>query len=274
MAESIVKKEEELRKKNGLSKNIKDYNNLTNDSFYKDLLNLFDKIKENVKRNDSSPILNSYDSSNNPDSQNYKDGGNYTTDNMTILSNSSTSASTGIEGKDLFIDLGFNSNPSNLCYVKEHQIYLNKKTVVSDCINIDVRSFTKCLKCSSSGTIATNIGNITIPMYDFLNTNHEKSFNSILKYYYKINNYGTENIKKNQYCKKCNTYNLEYYNKIRTLPDILIIDFNLHSYYDNTPDNKLKEDSFYWALEENISLDEHYDRIFYDSSSKKDCNYE
>ena len=236
MVESIVKNEEELRRKNGLpkSKNFEDYKNSNNDSFCKDLLFVFDKIKEKVKNNDSSRIPNTYDSLNKPNTQNYKDGGNYTTDSMTKLSNSSTSTNSGkIEGKGLSIDLGFNSNPSNWCYVKDHQIYLNKKTVVSDCINIDVRSFTKCLICNSSGFIVTNIGNITIPMYDFLNTNQEKSFNSILKYYYKINNFGTENIKKNHYCKKCNTYNLEYYNKMSTLPDILIIDFNLHSYYDN-----------------------------------------
>ena len=34
-----------------------------------------------------------------------------------------------------------------------------------------------------------------------------------------------------------------------TLPDILVIDFYLHNYYNNTPDYKLNEDSFYWVLE-------------------------
>ena len=58
------------------------------------------------------------------------------------------------------------------------------------------------------------------------------------------------------------------------LPDILMIDFNLYSNYDNTPDYKLEEDSFYWALEENISLEEHYDEIYYDNYNKNNCYYE
>lgn len=276
MAETLVKKEEEWRRKNGLptGKNFKDYNNSNNDSLWKDILELFDTIDQKIKNNDSSPLLNSYDSSDSPKNQKYETGEIYGPDNLVKLSDTSTSTSSGLNGGSLHLILLFNDRRSNISYTVNHEIYLNKKTVVSDCINIDVRSFTKCLKCNSSDILVTNIGNITIPMYEFLNTYQEKSFNSILKYYYKENNFGKENIKKNEYCKKCFNFNLEYYNKMSSLPDILVIDFNLHNYYNNTPDNKLKEDSFYWVLEENISLEEHYDKIYYDFSNKKDCNYE
>ena len=59
-----------------------------------------------------------------------------------------------------------------------------------------------------------------------------------------------------------------------TLPDVLIIDFNLDNYYIHASDYNLKNDSFYWVLEEQISLSDHYDRIDNDSSSKDDCYYE
>ena len=276
MAETIFKKEEELRKKNGLStaKNFAEYNNSNNDSLWKDLLDVLDKINNKVKHNDSSPLLNFYDPSNSAEDQTYNRGENYMPDNLANLSNLSTSTGSGLSGGSLTVQILHGFNTPKVCYAKDHEIYLKKKTVVSDCINIDVRTFSKCLKCYSSDISVINIGNITIPMYDFLNSYQNKSFNQILKYYYKINNFGNENIKKNEYCKKCKTYNLEYYNKMSTLPDILVIDFNLHSYYNNTPEYKLKEESFYWVLEENISLEEHYDMIYYDYSNKNNCNYE
>ena len=52
---------------------------------------------------------------------------------------------------------------SNLSYTKDHEICLKKKTVVSDCININVRSSTKC---KISEYLVTNIGNIAIPIYN------------------------------------------------------------------------------------------------------------
>ena len=87
----------------------------------------------------------------------------------------------------------------------------------------------------------------------FLILNKEKSFNELLNYYFKDNNFGYENKKKNELCKKCNTFNLEYYKKLSTLPDVLFINLNLHSYYENKSENFLKEDSFFWALQEEIS---------------------
>ena len=53
-------------------------------------------------------------------------------------------------------------------YVKDHQIYLFERTVISDCIGIDVRSFQNCIKCNNSDILLTKIGNITIPMYDYI----------------------------------------------------------------------------------------------------------
>jgi hypothetical protein len=73
-------------------------------------------------------------------------------------------------------------------YVKDHQIYLFERTIISDCININVRSFIKCSKCNFSEILVINIGNISIPIYEFLNSFHQvKSFNSLLEYYYKTN---------------------------------------------------------------------------------------
>ena len=46
---------------------------------------------------------------------------------------------------------------------------------------------------------------------------------------------------------------------ISTLPEILIVDLNLHNYYNNSTDSFLKQDSLYWALEEEISLKDYYD---------------
>jgi hypothetical protein len=80
MAETLVKKEEEFRKKKGLptSKNFMDYNNNSSEnSFWKQLLEVFDIIKGKVKNNDSKPINNTFDSSNHPSSQNYSSCGNY-----------------------------------------------------------------------------------------------------------------------------------------------------------------------------------------------------
>ena len=53
-------------------------------------------------------------------------------------------------------------------YVKDHQIYLFERTIISDCIGIDVRSFQNCIKCNNSDILLTKIGNITIPMYDYI----------------------------------------------------------------------------------------------------------
>ena len=75
-------------------------------------------------------------------------------------------------------------------------------------------------------------------------------------------------------CNKCKNHNLQYYNQISTLPDVLLIDFNLYKYYINTSNSQLQEESFYWVLEEQISLKDNYDRIKYDISSINDCYYE
>ena len=106
-------------------------------------------------------------------------------------------------------------------------------------------------------------------MNDFLASNNGKSFNGLLKYYYINNNFGENNKKKKEFCKNCKTNNLEYYRRLSTLPEILIVEFDLNSYYMNSSDAKLKLDSFYWALQERISLKDYYDSL-YDNNS----NYE
>lgn len=273
----IVQKEEELRKKLGkcVSKDFKSYNhndkNGKENPLWKDLLELLDIIKEKVKNNDPSPIKNPYDSSNYPINQSYNTYGEYSSKNLEGLCISSTSTSSGLDGGSLQINIHFVNNSS---YLKDHEIYLNTKTIISNLIGIEIRNFQKCKKCNWSNISVINVGNIVIPMYDFLNSYEEKSFKGLLNYYYKINNFGVENLKLFQICKNCNNYKMEYYNKISTLPDVLVIDFNLHNYYNNSLDEKLETESFYWVLEEEISLKEHYDRILYDISSKKDCDYE
>ena len=144
----------------------------------------------------------------------------------------------------------------------DHEIYLKKKTIMSDSINIDVRTFLNCIHCNYSNISVTNLGNINIIMKDFLNSNNEKSFNGLLKYYYMDNNFGNNNKKIKEFCKNCKTYNLEYYNRLSTLPEVLIVEFDLSNYYMYSSDDILKEDSFYWALQEEISLEEYYDFLY------------
>ena len=56
------------------------------DSLWKELLEVFVNIKDRVKKNDSSPINNLYDSSNHPQNQKYDSGGYYFSQQMEILS--------------------------------------------------------------------------------------------------------------------------------------------------------------------------------------------
>ena len=263
MAETLVKKEEEFRKKKGLpvSKNFKDYdNNSSENTFWKELLEVFDIIKTKVKNKDSKPIYNLFDSSNHPSSQNYASCGNYIPKQLSNLSNSSTNTSSNLPGGSLTINIVFAHNDSNksnsiISMINpirdDHEIYLNKKTIMSDSINIDVRSFLNCIFVI-----------INIIMNDFLNSNNEKSFNGLLKYYYMNNNFGNNNKKTKEFCKNCKTCNLEYYNRLSTLPEVLIAEFDLSSYYNNHSDAILKEDSFYWALQEEISLEDYYDFLY------------
>jgi len=150
-------------------------------------------------------------------------------------------------------------------YVKDHQIYLFERTVISDCIGIDVRSFQNCINCKKTDILLTKIGNICIPMYDYIKTGGSKSFNELLKYYYKINNFGKENSKNGEICEKCKNSSLTYYNQISTLPEVFIIDFNYESYYNNTSIKIGKEVSFDWVLEEQIDLLKYYDGKCYES---------
>ena len=273
----IVEFEEKRRKENGLptAKDFKEYENKDenskNNEFYKELLEISDIIKNKIKNKDESPILNSYDKSNYASDETYGTGGNYSSNNLSFLSQSSTSSSTGLVGGSLHLKVFINS--FNQTHNQEHNIFFREKTIISDCLGIDVRNFQKCNNCNYSNISSINIGNIVIPIYDYLKTDGDKSFNGLLKYYYKINYFGN-NSKKGEKCEKCKKFSLEFYNKISTLSDILLIDFNLSDYYNNATNDDLEEDSFYWFLEEQISLSDHYDRIQYDISSANDCNYE
>ena len=267
IAETLVKKEEELRKANGLSvsKNFKDYdNNSSENSFWRELLEVFMNINNKVNNKDFTPFLNTYDPKTRPKDQKYLTGGNYASIQTANLSNSSNNtASTGLKGGNNNIDTILREfTNSKISFVKDHEIYLKKKTIVSDCINIDVRIFFYCTKCKHSNISVINLGNINIIMNDFLKSYKEKSFDGLLKYYYLNNNFGEENKKKKEFCKNCKTFNLEYYRRLSTLPEILIVEFDLSSYYMNSSDANLKEDSFYWALQEEISLKDYYDSLY------------
>ena len=273
MADKIVEQEETSRKNKGYppAKNFKDFKgNSPDNSAWSELVTVCDDILNKMKNNDTSPLYNSFDASSKPPSQTYEVGGNYTSRKLTDLSNDSTSTgSSGLNGGSLTIKLGQIKFSSNLNFTDEHEIFLNKRTVISDCINIDVRSFSKCSKCYFSNISVLKIGNIMIIISDFLKSNYEKSFNGLLKYYYKNNDFGYGNIRRGEKCDKCKTNNLETYNMISTLPEILIVELNLHNYYNNSTDSFLKEDSFYWALQEEISL-----KDYYDNYSDKYYNYE
>lgn len=280
LSEKIVEKEEALRTKKGLlpAKNFLNYQNNNkneenNVNFYNDCLEVFNTIKKIMDNKDSKPLINKYDQSNKPTDQKYSTGGNYTTNNIGSLSRSSTRTSSGGSGGSISFHLQYNKNFTTT-YVKDHEIFFKEKTVISDCLGIEVRNFMECTKCHFSDISVINIGNIAIPMYDYLISSGEKSFNGLLKYYYKINNFGYENLKYGEKCNKCKNYNLQYYKKIGILPDVLLIDFNLDKYYINTSNSQLQEESFYWVLEEQISLKDNYDRIKYDISSINDCYYE
>ena len=267
MAEAIVKKEEELRRVKGLSvsKNFRDYdNNSSENSFWKGILEVFDLIKNKIENNDTKPVSNTYDPNNKPKDQKYSTGGDYSSNQLKNLSNSSTNtSSSGLQGGKYYIDTILKEfDNSKISFVKGHEIYLKKKTIISDCINIEQRIFFKCTKCNHSNISVINLGNINIIMNDFLTSNIEKSFNGLLKYYYINNNFGENNKKKKEFCKNCKTYNLEYYRRLSTLPEILIVEFDLSSYYMNSLDAKLKLDSFYWALQEGISLKDYYDSLY------------
>ena len=270
LAEKIVEQE---NTSNGYprAKNFKDFKgNSPDNSTWSQLLTVCDNILNKMKNNDTSPLNNSFDASNKPPSQTYEVGGNYATRKLTDLSNDSTSTgSKGTIGTSLTIKAKQIKFSSNLNFADEHEIFLNKRTVISDYINIDVRSFSKCSKCYSSNISVLKIGNIMIIISDFLKSNYEKSFNGLLKYYYKNNDFGYGNIRRGEKCDKCKTNNLETYNMISTLPEILIVELNLHNYYNNSTDSFLKEDSFYWALQEEISL-----KDYYDNYSDKYYNYE
>ena len=153
-----------------------------------------DIIKNKVKNNDSNPILNNYDASNIPLDQSYGSGGNYHSKNLFFLSEYSNDTNSGLVGGSFIITILFQNKNSD--FKKNHEIYLKKKTVVSDCIRIEVRCFQNCSKCKYSYINVYNFGNIAFDMYKYLNSNEEKSFNGLLKHYYRENNFGKENLKK------------------------------------------------------------------------------
>ena len=267
LSDAIIKKEEEMRLAKYLptAKNFKDYDkNSPVNSFYSDLLQVCDFVKNKVKNNDSTNLHNTYDSTNKPKDQKYTTGGGYCANQLANLSNSSTcTESHGLRGGNNNINTLLEEfDKSKLSFVKGHEIYLKTRTVVSDCINIEERIFLTCTKCKYSNISVINLGNINIIMNDFLKSYNERSFNGLLKYYYKNNNIGVINKKTNEFCKNCKNYNLEYYRRLSTLPEVLIVEFDLNSYYINSSDSKLKEDGFYWALQEEISLKDYYDTVY------------
>ena len=91
-------------------------------------------------------------------------------------------------------------------------------------------------------------------MYDYIKSGGSKSFNELLNYYYKMNNFGKEYLKIGEICKKCKNSSLTYYNQISTLPEVFIIDFNYEGYYKNTSAKIEEKDSFNWVLEEQIDF--------------------
>ena len=259
MAEKLVEQVDNSRKNNGFppAKNFPESNNTSSsNSPWNQLLTCCENILGKMKNNDTSPINNSFDASIKPPSQSYENGGSYPSNQLTNLSICSNS--TEPPGGSGSLTIAINNN-FNMSFTKDHQIFLKKRTVIGDCINIDVRSFSKCSKCYNSNISVINIGNISIIFSDFLKSYFEKSFNGLLKYFYINNNFGFENKKICQKCNKCNNFKLETYNMISTLPEILIVDLNLHNYYNNSTDSFLKEDSLYWTLQEEISLKEYYD---------------
>jgi ubiquitin C-terminal hydrolase len=236
------------------------------DQNYNDLLTVLDEVYKKVKDKDQKPMKNKIAQKNKTELYNKLVGAL----NEFLAKLSKTSRDTNEGGASG--SLSFDSASST--YVKDHQIYLIEKTVISDIIGIDVRSFQKCIKCKHFEISLIKIGNICIPMYDYIKSGGNKSFKELLKYYYRINNFGIEHSKKGEICKKCKSSSLEYHNQISTLPEVLIINFNYESYYENASPEMKKEDSFYWVLEEQIDLLNYYDRIADDPSNKNDCYYE
>ena len=132
MIETIVKKEEELRKQQGLpiAKDFKIYgggNNSNSNNFYGELLYLLDNIKDKMKKNDLRPTNNTYNSTHISMDQKYSTGGGYATYNTAKLSRSSTSTSTssGLIGGSLSVI--FKKKNFNTTFVKDHEIFLKEK---------------------------------------------------------------------------------------------------------------------------------------------------
>ena len=263
VANHFIKNEEQRRIKNGEPplKNFKQCCD-SKDSDFSAILSTLDEILEKKKNNDNTNA--NFVSSRHPLNQGYEEGGSYASGSLTDASNETPPPP---PSGSLIYDF----NNCGFCYsTTNHQIYINKTTTFSECIKISVRSFTNCFYCNFSEINVINIGNIVIPMYEFLNSFQEKSFNGLLEYYYKTNNFGKVNIKNNEICKKCKMKNKSYYNMISGLPEVLVFDFNLHDYYKKTS----YEESFYWVLEDNISLEKYYEQIYNDSFNKNYCNYE
>ena len=144
LIENIVEKEEAQRREKGLptAKNFKDYKNnnpnLKEKDFYADLLELSDIIKEKIKNNDLEPFQNSYNKSFKPKDQNYSTGGDYLTNIIGEISRSSTRTSSGLMGGSLQFDLIFRLTET---FVNGHEIFFKEKTVISDCLGVEIRNF-------------------------------------------------------------------------------------------------------------------------------------
>ena len=252
----ICEKEEKNRLDKGLPV-LKDFKSLRNpenpdDDLWYGLLELLDILKDKGKKNDTTPIKNTFDPKNSKfDNQKYKTGENYAPNTMCKLAQDSTHSSRGLRGGSIDLDIIL----KNTDFVNNHEIYLVKQTIISDCITIEVRCFQNCSVCNFSNISVINFGNIAIDMYDFVNSEEEKSFDALLNYYYKTNFFGKENLKKENTCSKCYSNSLQFYNKMSTLPEILYIDFNWGKF---SSLSGIKSD---WILKEEISLLKHYDNV-------------
>ena len=156
------------------------------------------------------------------------------------------------------------------------QIILNKKTVLGDIIEIQIRRFYTCMKCFESEIEVEFYGNICINMNNYLSfsqkskdSQNKKNLIDVLKYYYIANNFSSKNSKKlTGDCEYCNEKNAElnHFKEMSILPEVLIINLDWIDYYKK---NKFPtySNSFHWLYQENLSLKEFI-------NIEQDCEYE
>lgn len=159
----------------------------------------------------------------------------------------------------------------------KEQIILNKKTVLGDIIEIQIRRFYTCMKCFETEIEVEFFGNICINMNDYLSSiqkskdsqNKEKLI-EVLKYYFMANNFSSKNSKKLiGDCDYCNEKNTElcHFKEMSILPEVLIINLDWIDYYKKKLFLTDYSNSFHWLYQENLSLKEFI-------NIEQDCEYE